>query len=87
MTKKESFTFDAAGWLFWIVVFVVLIGPLTYLSWNIVYETASRIVPVAMGVVGSAIGAGFISWAVNAAIQFRAKKKRTQERKKARKQK
>ncbi len=87
MAKKESFTFDAAGWLFWSVVFVVLVGPLTYLSWNIVYETASRIVPVGMGVVGAAIGAGFISWAVNALVQFRAKKKRVQERKKARKQK
>jgi hypothetical protein len=87
VTKKESFKFDAAGWLFWTVVFAVLIGPLIYLFWNVVYETTSRIVPVGMGVVGAAIGAGFISWAVNAVIQVHTRKKRLQERKKAKKRK
>lgn len=87
MPRKHSFEFDAAGWLFWIVVFVVLIAPSIYGSWQIVEQDASPIIPISMGVVGSAVGAGVVSWAVNFVLQTRRRKQRLADRKKAKKQK
>jgi hypothetical protein len=43
------------------------------------------LVPVAMGAVTAAIGAGLLSWAVNAVLQRRAKKRQLAARKKAKK--
>ena len=81
MPKKDSFEFDAAGWLFWTICFALLVGPCIYGSFQIVYETASRFIPVAMGIVGGAIGAGIVSWAVNAVIQrYRQKRRKTQRK-------
>jgi hypothetical protein len=87
LAKKGSFEFDAAGWLFWIIVFAILVGPAIYGSFKIVYDRTSRLIPFAMGVVGAAIGAGVVSWAVNAVVQRRRKKKRLAERKKIKKRK
>ena len=87
MAKKDSFEFDAAGWLFWLIVFVALIGPAIYGCSKIVYARTSAVVPIGMGVVGAAVGAGVVSWAVNAVVQRRRKKKRLAERKKSKKRK
>lgn len=87
MAKKGSFEFDAAGWLFWIIVFAAFIGPAIYGCSKIVYSRTSVVVPIGMGVVGAAVGAGVVSWAVNAVIQRRRKKKRLAERKKGKKRK
>ena len=83
--KKSSFEFDAAGWPFWTVLFVLLVGPGIYGSLQLVRSGANPMLPVGMGVVSAAIGAGVVSWAVNSVIQWRRKKKRLAERKKARK--
>jgi len=85
--KDEGWKFDAAGWVFWLVVFVLLAGPCVFGTWKIVYSTASRTIPIVTGLVVAAVGAGFISWAVNAVVQRRQKKQRIARRKKARKQK
>jgi len=87
LAKKGSFEFDAAGWLFWIIVFAAFIGPAIYGCSKIVYSRTSVVVPIGMGVVGAAVGAGVVSWAVNAVIQRRRKKKRLAERKKGKKRK
>jgi TRAP-type C4-dicarboxylate transport system permease small subunit len=87
VAKEERWKFDAAGWTFWLVIFLILVGPSVYGAWKIVYSSASRTVPISAGIVFAAIGAGFISWTVNAVIQRKRKKERIQRRKKARKQK
>ena len=87
MSKEHWLKFDAAGWLFWLVVFFVLVGPCVYGTWQVVYSTVSRTVPIVTGLVLAAVGAGLVSWAVNAVIQHRQKKQRIARRKKVRKQK
>ena len=90
MAKKSAKTqrkprFDAAGWLFWAVVFFVLVGPAIYGASRITAKDAMWLVPVAMGVVSAALGAGFVSWAVNGVIQRRVRKRRLAERKRSKK--
>jgi len=87
LAKKGSFEFDAAGWLFWLIVFAVLAGPAIYGSWQIVFSETNRLVPIAMGIVGAAVGAGVVSWAVNGVIQYGQKKKRLAARKKSKRRK
>ena len=87
MAKNEGFKFDAAGWLFWTVVLVLLTPFCIYGSLKIVFQGTSRVVPIGMGVVLAAVGAGLVSWSVNAVIQARKKKQRQIERKKAKKRK
>jgi len=79
--------FDAAGWLFWTVVFALCAGPCMYAAWQIIDPKANRLYPIGTGFVVAAILAGFISWAVNAALQWREKRQRIERRKKARKRK
>ena len=85
--KPKASTFDAAGWTFWIITFLVALAPCIYLGFQITYEGASRVVPVIVGVVGASLAAGCVTWAVNAVIQYRAKKLRNAKRKEARKKK
>jgi putative effector of murein hydrolase LrgA (UPF0299 family) len=81
--KREWF--DAAGWPFWLVVFVILLIPSMIGMYAIRREDASWLGPIGMGVFAAALGAGIISWAVNAVIQRRARKRQEQARKQARK--
>jgi hypothetical protein len=78
---------DAAGWLFWIVVFLILIGPCIYGAWQIIDPDKNRLYPIGTGVVLAAIASGFVSWAVNAVLLRREKKQRIERRKKVRKRK
>jgi uncharacterized BrkB/YihY/UPF0761 family membrane protein len=87
LSSERAFKFDAAGWLFWTVVFVVLAAPCIFVCWRIMDPSVSRWYAIVTGSVLSAIGAGTISWAVNAVLQRRQKKQRMARRKKARKQK
>ena len=87
MAKKGSFEFDAAGWLFWLIMLAALMGPSIYGCSKIVYARTSVVVPIGMGMVGAAVGAGVVSWAVNAVVQRWRKKKRLAERKKSKKRK
>jgi len=84
--KKNWLDFDAAGWLFWVVVFLIALGPCLYGSWHLVYPEVSRLIPLSMGFVLAALSAGFLSWAVNAVLQRHGKKRRSSERKKTKKQ-
>lgn len=85
--QKSSFEFDAAGWLFWTFLFLVLVGPCLWLAWRITYDTANVLVRIGMGVVSAAVGSGVLSSAVNWVLQRRRKKQRLVERKKAKKRK
>ncbi len=87
VSKEHRWKFDAAGWLFWLIIFVVLTGPYIFATWKMVYKETSLRVPIVTGIVFAAIGAGLISWAVNAVLQRKQKRQRIERRKKARKQK
>lgn len=87
VSKSAWWNIDAAGWVFWLIVFVLLSGPGIYAAWRIVYPETSRLVPIVVGMILAAVGAGVVSWAVNAVIQRQHKKLRIARRKKARKQK
>lgn len=83
--SKERFQFDAAGWGFWGIVFAVLLGPSIWGAWHMMYQAQRSAVAVGAGLVVAALGAGVISWAVNAVLQRRQRVQRVAERKKAKK--
>jgi len=85
VAKKKESRFDAAGWLFWFITFGVLLIPSIWLLWNRRPEDSSWLYPLGMGTVIAAIGAGFVTWIINAVMQWRLKKKHIEERKKAKK--
>jgi len=86
VAKKKGYEFDAAGWVFWLVVFGLLLGPGIYGSKQIMYEDTPWMQWVGGGVVVAALGAGIISWAVNSVVQRRRKRLRLAEKKRAKKQ-
>jgi len=83
--SKRSPRFDTAGWLFWSIVFVILAVPCIYGVWRVTDEHAFFLMRIGAGVVIAAIGAGVISLAVNAVLQYRNKKRRVVARKRAKK--
>ena len=76
---------DYVGWKFWFVIFVLIAVPGVYFSFQLVTERTTFFVPVAMGGIAAAIVAGVLSWAVNAVLQSRAKRRQLAARKKAKK--
>jgi hypothetical protein len=85
VAKNKTDGLEYVGWKFWFVVFVVTAVPGIYVSYQLVTEQTTFLVPVSMGTIGAAIGAGVISWAVNAILQYRTKKRRLAVRKKVKK--
>ncbi|MFO7973903.1 MAG: hypothetical protein R6V12_04635 [Candidatus Hydrogenedentota bacterium] len=85
MKKNKAESLEYVGWKFWFVVFVIVAVPGSYLSFQLVREGTSFLVPIAMGGVGAAVGAGVVSWAVNAVLQYWAKRRRLAARKKVKK--
>lgn len=83
-TDKKNTSF-AAGWLFWVIVCVVLLAPCTYLSWNWMLDRTPVSAKLTMGLVFAAILSAVISWATNTVVQAREGRKRLMERKARRK--
>lgn len=84
MTKKAEHRF-VAGWLFWGIVFFLLSPISIFWCWRIVEPEESRVIPVSMGFLLAALGAGIIAWAANAALQWVQERRRLEARKKAKK--
>lgn len=89
MAKKKSVksSEEAAGWLFWLVSFVIFIAPCIWGAWQVARESATPAAKIVLGVVATAMAASLLSWAVNSVYQYRNKKRRIAERKKAKKKK
>ena len=89
--KKIEERFSSAGWVFWCVAFFVFIGPSIYIARKITYEDTPWVGIVGTGAVIGATAAALVTWAVNTALQYNAKrrrlsdKKRTGEKKKVKK--
>lgn len=76
-----------AGWLFWSIVFFVVVGPFMYITWKFTNDDTFIVMRVGVGIMAAAVGAGFVSWAVNSVFQWYYKRQRRVERKKTKKQK
>jgi hypothetical protein len=87
VAKQAGSKFDAAGWLFWLIVFGILVCPSTFVAWYFRRPGKPVFFLLGIGVLSAAVGASFVSWGVNSALQYRRKKQRLQERKKAKKRK
>lgn len=83
--KNSGQNLEAVGWVFWLVTSLILVGPLIYAFWQVTHDSVTRFAPVVMGTITAAIGAGFIAWPVNVAIQRRNKKQRLAQRRKSKK--
>ncbi len=78
--KKKGI--EAVGWGFWLICFVVLFGPFTYLGY--VYSYSDRkggLLPWLIGFGLAAFGAGLLSLVVNFMIQKRIESRRKHARK------
>lgn len=82
LVKKELLQ---AGWEFWVVSFCSALAPCLLVGLLITQESAKRLAPISFGFIIAALAAGFVSWAVNSAIQRRAE--RARRRSKSRKRK
>lgn len=79
-TEKPKRRLDAAGWLVWFVVWLILLGPSIYLLGLAKLVGTKWAAIVLFGVVVASIGAGFITWILNWFLQRREARRRANER-------
>lgn len=72
---------DVLGWLIWLVVALLLVGPCIYFMYAITYDTATTLVRVVAGIFSAAILAGFLTWLGNE-IWFRLRRRQYELRRK-----
>lgn len=87
MTKKSSNKGESVGWLFWGISFGVLLVPCLYALSRVTTEQGGVAAIVGFGTGLAALGAGIISWTVNAVLQSRAQRLRRAARKKGKSRK
>jgi uncharacterized membrane protein (DUF485 family) len=85
MGKQVREPIVSVGWLFWFIVFVVVLGPAVYLSFQVVDENEAAPIPVGMGVILAGFLAAIVAWIVNAILFQRGKRIRAITRKKVKK--
>ncbi len=79
--------FDAAGWPFWTVLFLVFVAPCIYGVSLITFEGVGWYIPGIAGVVCASVLASLVAWGVNSILQSRQKKLRKAARKSAKRHK
>ena len=78
--KKKGI--QAVGWGFWLICFVVLYGPCTYLGYIYSYsDQKGGLLPWLIGFFMAALGAGLLSLVVNFTIQMWIESRRKRARK------
>ncbi len=70
---------EGVGWVFWIVTFLLFLGPCFYGVRTILYDDVSPIAPFVFGLLAAAFAAGIVSWLVNTALHTTAARKRNAE--------
>lgn len=79
---QETTGLESVGWGFWLVCFVVFYGPGWYVVYRYAYEDRQvGIFPWVGAFVLAALGAGFLSFLVNFALQKRVEMARKKFRK------
>ena len=88
MTKqKKEEGIEAAGWVFFLITFAIMLGPCNLLGWHLRYEQVSPAPILAFSTTIAAIGAGLVTWGANGVIQARRQKQRKAERKESKRRK
>ncbi len=82
LRQKKKKGIEAVGWGFWLICFVVLFAPCTYLGYTYSYDDRKGgLLPWVLGFALAALGAGLLSLVVNFIIQKRVESRRKRARK------
>ena len=76
---------DSAGWGFYGVTFLILVGPGIYIAYSLKYNDTSAMVWIGLGIFGAAIVGVFITTIANTIIQARIERIREAQRQAERK--
>lgn len=85
MTEKKEALIDSAGWGFFLVLFVLLLGPGLYMSYSLKYTDTNAMVWIGIGTLGTATVAAILTTIANTIIQARLERKRAADRQAERK--
>jgi len=78
---KQSWTFDAAGWPFWFVLFALFVVVFIIVGLKVRDKDTALYSVLGLAAVLAATTAAIVSWAVNSILQQIAKRKKIAERK------
>lgn len=81
----RKWSMDSAGWGFWFVTFILLVGPINYVGWHFRYERSNPLIMIALCTAGAVLAAGFVTAIVNAVLTRRYKARRQAARKEKKK--
>ena len=70
---------ESLGWIFWLICFVVLMGPCVYLALGASYEGVNPSGPIMLGLLAASMLAGLVSWIANGLLQLRARRTRAKQ--------
>lgn len=85
MAEQHKPLLDSAGWGFFGVTFLVLIGPGLYLSYTLKYSDTNAMVWIGIGTLGTATVAAIVTTIANTIIQARLERIRAAEQQAERK--
>ena len=84
MAKKKAVPeprFDSVGWVFYLILTLVLSAPCIYLAWAISYENTEWYLRIGIGLTFAGFAAAILTWIINSALQYRvARLKKAQRR-------
>lgn len=88
MGKTKPFRIEAAGWGFWLIATLLLVGPCVYGAFQLTQSHLSRDIPIGIGVIAAALIGAVVTLAANTVIQqAHARRKAAERRQDARKTK
>lgn len=90
MAKKKSVTparFETAGWMFFLVLTVLLCGPLTFVAWYISYDNTEWYIRLGVGITFAGFASAFLTWITNSALQYRIQRIKKAQRRRGGKRK
>jgi len=85
--EKQNWTFDAAGWPFWFVLFFIFAIVFIYIGIKFRDKDTALYSVLGLAAVLGATSAAIVSWAVNSVLQYIAKRRRIAEKKTSKRKK
>lgn len=90
MAKKKSVTparFETAGWMFFVVLLLLLCGPLIFVAWYISYDNTEWYIRVGVGITFAGFASAILTWITNSALQYLVLRKKQAQRRRGGKRK